>query len=160
MSQYRLHRSISGPRIYPCHSRYFHSMGRIVSYCSATHPSRTTIPRIRIFGIVVREGCVALQYYWCDSFLCCRVSPQTLRSFWSTSSASIRQWSSFHRRSNSRISPPCWCQTLSYTSLLKRRECYSGEIQQRNQSTLTCSDIWESIFNWLQKIITIRTKNS
>ena len=27
MSQYRLHRSISGPRIYPGHSRYFHSMG-------------------------------------------------------------------------------------------------------------------------------------
>ena len=28
------------------------------------------------------------------------------------------QLSSFHRRSNSRISPPCWSQTLSYTSLL------------------------------------------
>ena len=27
---------------------------------SATHLSRTTIPRIRIFGFVVREGCVAL----------------------------------------------------------------------------------------------------
>ena len=39
------------------------------------------------------------------------------------------------------ISSPCWCHTLSYTSLLKRRECYSGKIQQRNQSTLTCSDI-------------------
>ena len=32
MSQYRLHRSLSGPRIHPGHSRYFHSMGRIVSY--------------------------------------------------------------------------------------------------------------------------------
>ena len=49
--EYRFHRSISGPRIYPCNSRYFHSMGRIVSY------------------------------YWCDSFICCRVSAQTLRSF-------------------------------------------------------------------------------
>ena len=28
--------------------------------CSATHPSRTTKPKIRILGIVVREGCVAL----------------------------------------------------------------------------------------------------
>ena len=31
-------------------------------YCSATHPSRTTKPKIRILGIVVREGCVALHY--------------------------------------------------------------------------------------------------
>ena len=30
--------------------------------CSATHPSRTTKPKIRILGIVVREGCVALHY--------------------------------------------------------------------------------------------------
>ena len=32
ISECRLHRSISGPRIYSGHSRYFHSMGRIVSY--------------------------------------------------------------------------------------------------------------------------------
>ena len=32
MSQYILHRPISGSRIYPGHSRYFHSIGRIVSY--------------------------------------------------------------------------------------------------------------------------------
>ena len=30
--------------------------------CSATHPFRTTKPKIRILGIVVREGCVALHY--------------------------------------------------------------------------------------------------
>ena len=30
MFEYRFHRSISGSRIYPCHSRHFHSMGRIV----------------------------------------------------------------------------------------------------------------------------------
>ena len=32
------------------------------SWCSATHPSRTTKPKIRILGIVVRKGCVALHY--------------------------------------------------------------------------------------------------
>ena len=31
-------------------------------HCSATHPSRTAKPKIRILGIVVREGCVALHY--------------------------------------------------------------------------------------------------
>ena len=30
--------------------------------CSATHPSRSTKPKIRILGVVVREGCVALHY--------------------------------------------------------------------------------------------------
>ena len=30
--------------------------------CSATHPPRTTKPKIRILGIVVREGCAALHY--------------------------------------------------------------------------------------------------
>ena len=30
--------------------------------CSATHPSRATKPKIRILGIVVRKGCVALHY--------------------------------------------------------------------------------------------------
>ena len=30
--------------------------------CSATHPFRTTKPKIRILGIVVRKGCVALHY--------------------------------------------------------------------------------------------------
>ena len=55
-------------------------------------------------------------------------------------------------RNNSRISPPCWCQTLSHTSLLKRRECFSGKIQQRNQSTLTCSDIWEFISEYKKSL--------
>ena len=32
MFEYRFHRSISGSRIYPCNSRYFHPLGRIVSY--------------------------------------------------------------------------------------------------------------------------------
>ena len=36
----------------------------------------------------------------------------------------LRSDTSFCRRSDSRISSPCWCHTLSYTSLLKRRECY------------------------------------
>ena len=31
--------------------------------CSATHPSRTTKPKIRILGIVVRERCVALHEF-------------------------------------------------------------------------------------------------
>ena len=30
--------------------------------CSATHPSRSTKPKIRILGVVVREGCVVLHY--------------------------------------------------------------------------------------------------
>ena len=32
MLKYRLYRSISGSRTYPGHSRYFHSLGRIVSF--------------------------------------------------------------------------------------------------------------------------------
>ena len=54
MFEYRFHRSISGSRIYPCNSRYFHPLGRIVSYC------------------------------WRYFIICCRVSPPTLRSFRST----------------------------------------------------------------------------
>ena len=34
----------------------------ISRFCSATQPFRTTKPKIRILGIVVREGCVALHY--------------------------------------------------------------------------------------------------
>ena len=38
---------------------YIAKFGR---YCSATHPSRTTKPKIRILGNAVREECVALHY--------------------------------------------------------------------------------------------------
>ena len=40
-----------------------HQVGEgLLLHCSATHPSRTTKPKIRILGVVVREGCVALHY--------------------------------------------------------------------------------------------------
>ena len=64
----RLHTNWKGPMrvIKGLNSRYTlldFITGKEKDYhCSATHPSRTTIPRIRIFGFVVREGCAALQW--------------------------------------------------------------------------------------------------
>ena len=41
-------------------SRVDDDIKRRSRYCSATHPFRTTKPKIRILGIVVPKGCVAL----------------------------------------------------------------------------------------------------
>ena len=41
MSHYRLHRSISGPRIYPGHSRYFHPLVELYHTTDATALSAT-----------------------------------------------------------------------------------------------------------------------
>ena len=127
MSKYRLHRSIFGWRKYRGHSRYFHSLGQIVSY------------------------------YWWDSFISCRESfiiarleliwPQTVSFADKTYLEAIRDLYVQYDMSDAKV------ELQTFTDLMDIHRHYTDRTQEDNGMA---TKILSEEINDLRSLIGIR----